>query len=254
MKTSTTQSKILSFLRPLLVLLFWLSVWELAALIIGNSFLLPDIKSTFSELLLILSNAASYRVMLLTLLRVSVGLFIGIILGIGFGILAHSSNVVYSLLSPFITVIRSTPVASFIIVLWVIFSGDVLSVLIAFLMVMPIIWQSTVDGFNSIDRNLEEVARVFRFGYLKKIKLIVFPALLKFLLPAIVTSVGLAWKAEIAAEIIAYTKNSIGQKINDAKYFMDTPRVFAWTVVVIIFSILLERITKSIIVRFKNEH
>ena len=241
-------------LRPFLTLLFWISLWELAALIINNSFLLPDIKSTARELFLLFSDISSYRFMLLTLLRVSIGLLIGIILGVGLGILAHSSNIVYSLLSPCVTVIRSTPVASFIVVLWVIFSGDLLSVFVAFLMVMPIIWQSTVDGFNSIDRNLEEIAAIFRFGYLKRLRLIVFPALLKFLLPSIVTSVGLAWKAEIAAEIIAYTKNSIGQKINDAKYFMDTPRVFAWTVIVIVFSIILERMTKSIFVRFKNEH
>ena len=254
MKTSTTKSNFLKFLRAFLVLLFWLFLWEILSLLIGNQFLLPNIKSTARELFLLLSDTDSYRFMLLTLLRVCFGLLLGIILGVGLGILAHTSSIVHSLLSPFITVIRSTPVASFIVVLWVIFSGDVLSVFVAFLMVMPIIWQSTVDGFNSIDKSLEEVALIFRFGYMKRLRLIVFPALLKFLLPSIITSVGLAWKAEIAAEIIAYTKNSIGQEINDAKYFMETPRVFAWTVIVILFSIILERTTKFILLRFKNEH
>lgn len=254
MKTSTTESNYLKILRAFLVLLFWLFLWEILSLLIGNQFLLPNIKSTARELFLLLSDMDSYRFMLLTLLRVCFGLLLGIILGVGLGILAHTSSIVHSLLSPFITVIRSTPVASFIVVLWVIFSGDVLSVFVAFLMVMPIIWQSTVDGFNSIDKSLEEVALIFRFGYMKRLRLIVFPALLKFLLPSIITSVGLAWKAEIAAEIIAYTKNSIGQEINDAKYFMETPRVFAWTVIVILFSIILERTTKFILLRFKNEH
>ena len=254
MKTSTTKSNFLKILRAFVVLLFWLFLWEILSLLIGNQFLLPNIKSTARELFLLLSDTDSYRFMLLTLLRVCFGLLLGIVLGVGLGILAHTSSIVHSLLSPFITVIRSTPVASFIVVLWVIFSGDVLSVFVAFLMVMPIIWQSTVDGFNSIDKSLEEVALIFRFGYMKRLRLIVFPALLKFLLPSIITSVGLAWKAEIAAEIIAYTKNSIGQEINDAKYFMETPRVFAWTVIVILFSIILERTTKFILLRFKNEH
>ena len=254
MKTSTTKSNFLKILRAFFVLLFWLFLWEILSLLIGNQFLLPNIKSTARELFLLLSDTDSYRFMLLTLLRVCFGLLLGIVLGVGLGILAHTSSIVHSLLSPFITVIRSTPVASFIVVLWVIFSGDVLSVFVAFLMVMPIIWQSTVDGFNSIDKSLEEVALIFRFGYMKRLRLIVFPALLKFLLPSIITSVGLAWKAEIAAEIIAYTKNSIGQEINDAKYFMETPRVFAWTVIVILFSIILERTTKFILLRFKNEH
>ena len=254
MKTSTTKSKIKKLLRPLVVLLFWLFLWEFLSLLIGNQFLFPGIKSTVLELLSIFSSTDSYMFMLLTILRVAAGQVIGIALGIILGIGAHSSSFVRALISPFITIIRSTPVASFIVVLWVLFSGDFLSVFIAFLMVMPIIWQSTLDGFDSIDKNLEEVATVFRFSAIKRFKLIVFPALLRFLIPAIITSAGLGWKAEIAAEIIAYTKNSIGQQINDAKYFMDTPRVFAWTAIIVIFSILLEKIAKMLLARFKNEH
>ena len=119
---------------------------------------------------------------------------------------------------------------------------------------MPIIWQSTLDGFGAIDYNLDEVAHVFDFGRIKRFKLVIFPSLVKFLIPAIITAAGLAWKAEIAAEIIAYTKNSIGQQINDAKYFMNTPRVFAWTVMIIFFSIILEKTAKKLLSRVKNEH
>ena len=254
MKASTTINKLKKIGVGLAVLLFWLCAWELLSLLINNSFLLPGIKSTAKELALILCDTSSYSVMLLTLLRVTLGLVIGIILGLGLGIAAHASPIVRSLTSPMITVIRSTPVASFIVVLWVIFSGDLLSVFIAFLMIMPIIWQSTLDGFNSIDKNLCEVAVVFRFSRLKQFKLITFPALIKYLVPAVITSAGLAWKAEIAAEIIAYTKKSIGQQINDAKYFMNTPRVFAWTVIIILFSIVLEKGTKLLLARVKNEH
>lgn len=254
MKSSITQSKIKNLIRTSLSIVFWIAVWEIVSIVVNNKFLLPGIHSTFSELMVILSSPQSYKFMLLTLLRVVVGFIIGIFGGVVLGIAAHSSKLVYSLISPIITVIRSTPVASFIVILWVLFSGDVLSVFIAFLMVMPIIWQSTLDGFDAIDNNLDEVAKVFRFGFFKRFKLVVFPSLLKFLVPAIITAAGLAWKAEIAAEIIAYTKNSVGQQINDAKYFMDTPKVFAWTVIIVLFSILLEKVAKILLSRVKNEH
>ena len=64
---------------------------------------------------------------------------------------------------------------------------------------------------------------------------------MKYLIPGIITASGLCWKAEIAAEIIAYTKRSIGQGINDAKYNLDTPTVFAWTLVIILLSVALEK-------------
>jgi NitT/TauT family transport system permease protein len=130
-------------------------------------------------------------------------------------------------------------------------SGDALSVFIGFLMVLPLIWQSTVDSINSIDKDTMEVARVFEFSMMRKIKLIYLPTLKRFLVPAVISATGLAWKAEIAAEIIAYTKKSIGQGINDAKYNMDTPTVFAWTIVIVTFSILLESVAKRMLRRIK---
>ena len=100
---------------------------------------------------------------------------------------------------------------------------------------------------------LIELSEVFEFSRLKKFRLITLPSIERFLIPAVITASGFAWKAEIAAEIIAYTKNSIGQGINDAKYYMDTPTIFAWTVVIIALSISLEAITAYVMRRVKNE-
>ena len=62
------------------------------------------------------------------------------------------------------------------------------------------------------------------------------------------------FKAEIAAEIIAYTENSIGMHVNDAKFYPEmTPTVFAWTAVIIAMSVLLEIVIRKLLRRFKNE-
>lgn len=231
--------------------LFWSALWQILALTIDNSFLLPDIPETFSSLFSLMKNGKFYLTITFSLARVTIGLFLGIIVGIGTAILCHRSKIAAFIITPIISVIKSTPVASFIVLLWVIMSGDLLSIFIAFLMVVPIIVQNLLDGFEAIDSNLSEVADVFRFSRAKRFRLLAFPTLKKFLAPAVVTAVGLAWKAEIAAEIIAYTKKSIGQGINDAKYSMDTATVFAWTVVIIFFSLCLEIITKKILRRIK---
>ena len=129
-------------------------------------------------------------------------------------------------------------------------NGSALAVFIAVLMVMPIIWQNMLDGYNAVDRELSEVCEIYEISAVKKFKLLIFPTLKKFMIPAIITSAGLAWKSEIAAEIIAYTKNSIGQNINDAKYNMETATVFAWTIIIIILSIIIEKTAKHFLARY----
>ena len=251
-RNSTTKSKIFTAFRIAVAIAFWLAVWHVASAVIDNDFLLPSVSSTGRELLSIITSPASYKIMLFTLARVSMGLILGIIFGAGLGILCHRFKILKAIISPMISVIKSTPVASFIILLWIMMSGNTLSVVVAVLMVTPITYQNVFSAYSSIDKNLAELCDVFNFSEKKRFRFLVLPALLSYLVPAVVTSAGLAWKAEIAAEIIAYTKNSIGQNINDAKFYMETPRVFAWTVIVIVFSIALEFLTKLATRRMKN--
>ena len=242
------KSKILRFILPFC---FWLVLWWLGATIVDNSFLFPNVDETILALVSLVAKPSFYLVVLLTTIRVFLGFLLGCVLGFVLAILCNRFTVLEALISPIITIIKATPVASFIVLLWVMLSGNVLSIFIGFLMVMPIIWQNTMDAYSSIDRNLLEVTELFEFSAKMKFKILILPTLKKFLYPAIITSSGLAWKAEIAAEIIAYTQKSIGQGINDAKYNMDTPTVFAWTLLIILFSILLELGTKKLLRRFK---
>lgn len=228
------------------------AIWHLFSKLQGNNYLLPDIKSTFSALFDIVRSEDFFKTVLSTVLRVLLGLSLGVLFGIALAVVSHSSDAVRTMISPVISIIKSTPVASFIVILWIKMSGNELAIFIAFLMVLPIIWQNILDGYDSIDKGLCEVCRVYSFSYVKKFKFLVFPALLRHFIPGLITATGLAWKAEIAAEIIAYTKNSIGQEINDAKYFLDSPSVFAWTLIVIVFSLILELITRSILKRCKR--
>lgn len=238
-------------LKVLLPIAFWISVWQILAAIVDHEYFLPDAIVTFKTLLGLFSTATFWRSAALTLSRVVIGLALGTLIGIVFAFLTNAYPLVNALFSPIISIIKATPVATFIVLLWIMMSGGALSILIAVLMVMPIVWQNLTDAFKSMDKELLEVAEVFQFSYIKKLKLIVFPTLLKYLAPALITATGLAWKSEIAAEIIAYTRNSIGQEINDAKYYLNTPLVFAWTIVIIAFSISLEKIMRHLLGRFK---
>lgn len=237
----------------LLIALFWIGAWYIAALSVDSVLLLPTPHETLLALVELLGKPEFYKAVLFTFVRVAIGLLLGISAGIILAVLSHKFELLRRILSPAISIIRATPVASFIVLLWVLVRGNILTVLVAFLMVMPIVWQNTLDGFSSIPKELIEVAEVYELSFKRKFNILILPVLSSYIFPAVITSVGLAWKSEIAAEIIAYTKNSIGMYINDAKTFMLTPAVFAWTAVIVLMSIALELLTRRLLRRFKNE-
>ena len=78
------------------------------------------------------------------------------------------------------------------------------------------------------------------------------PALYKYLIPSVITSSGLAWKAGIAAEIITYTSNSIGQHIKNSKDSFDGANLFAWTIAVVLLSLLIEFAIKKALRKVKK--
>ena len=159
-----------------------------------------------------------------------------------------------AIVSPVMTVIRATPVASFIMVLWVLIQGNENAVpsAVAFLMVMPLLWESIVQGLGARDKNLSEVLDVFGAPPARRFLLLTLPTLTDHALPALVNAVGLAWKAGIAAEIIAYTKNSIGRQIKDAKDSLEAAEMFAWTLCVIAVSLLLEALIGAVAGRYRK--
>lgn len=242
---------ILKLLHLIVPVLFWFAIWDIAALIVDHNYFLPTVKQTFSALLKILSSFSFYRVVFFTVLRVLIGLALGIVLAIILTFVSCKSKIAKAIISPLISVMKATPVVTLIIVLWIMLSSETLPIVIAILMVMPIVWQNLIDGYETIDQSLTEVCFVFEFSIFKRFKYLIFPTLLKYFIPSVITAAGLAWKSEIATEIIAYTKNSIGKFINDANYSYDSPAVFAWTLVIIALSISLEFLTKRLMKRFK---
>lgn len=104
----------------------------------------------------------------------------------------------------------------------------------------------TLEGFRLTDLKLLERAKVFRVSLLKKIRYLYLPQLLPFLLSASSLAVGMAWKSGIAAEIIGLSKDSIGNQLYQAKIYLMTPELFAWTMVTVLLSIACEQLVKGV--------
>lgn len=254
--TSTTRNKdillknkAVKLVLPLIVIF---AIWEISAIAINESIILPTVEETILSLFKTVTGKSFLRIVAIAFLRVAAGIISGVLLGIILATLCHYFTLADTLITPIISIMKATPVACMIILLWISMSYTEIAVFVVVLMVMPIIWQNILDGYRSINKELDEVATVYNFSIAKRIKLLIIPSLFNYLKPALVTSIGLAWKAEIAAEIVTY--NNIGQLIYYYKNSppIETAPIFAWTIIIVTFSILLERLTKMLMGRLEK--
>lgn len=238
-------------LKTVLSAIIVLSIWEIAALLINDAYFLPDILQTFKALIKIISSRSFFEVVFTSVYRVFSGLFYGIAAGTVLAGICYKFDIVNSIISPIISIMKATPVACIIVLLWVSLNYTELAIFVVILMVLPIVWQNVYEGLKAVDDQLNEVTKVFELTKFQRLKVLVVPSVLSYLLPAIVTSVGLAWKAEVAAEIMS--NSNMGRLIYDFKTVSyDTASIFAWTVIIVTLSIVFEKVTKMLFGRVMN--
>ncbi len=239
MRPSTTNGK--KRIWTLWAALLWLAVWQIAYLFVGEDLLLSSPVSTCARVLELAVQAGFWRIIFHSVVRVLGGYLLGVAAGALLALLTARLRAAYEIVSLPMGIIRSTPVSSFIILALVWISGTNLSVFISFLMVLPLVWSNVHEGLCAQDRQLLEMAEVYRLSRAKVFAHITLPAVLPFFLSACRVSLGFAWKSGIAGEVIAIPKNAIGTQLYNAKIYLETTDLFAWTAVVILLSFVIER-------------
>ncbi len=230
-------------LYALLALAFWLFIWEVLARNLDADFIFPTVGATLHALFSLLGTAIFYKSVAFSLLRVLLGFIFGLVFGAALALLAHYIPLLDALISPMMSVVKATPVASFIMVLWCFIGASPVPIVIGALMVSPLIYHNLRNALKAENRELLEICEIYAVKGRKRFCYLYLPVLLEFLIPATVAGMGLCWKASVAAEIIAYTKNSIGREIYLSKAFLEGADLFAYTLIVILLSLFFERIT-----------
>ena len=227
--------------RFLLALVFWLGLWFLLSLLIDQELLLPSPWQVLCRLSTIAGTGAFWVMTGNSILRVLCGILSAAILGVLLALLSHHSALAHTLLSPLMTLVKSTPVASFIVLALVWIGRDSVPVFITGLIVLPVVWGNISAALSGVDAKLLELAAVYRMPRLRVFRRITLPSILPFFRAALSTSLGLGWKAGIAAEVLTVPRESVGRMIYESKLYLETTDLFAWTATVIVLSLLIER-------------
>lgn len=251
--TSTTmQSKFKTVLKYAAVLLLWLAVWQFASMAVNEELLIPSPKAAARALAAISLTGEFWCSVLYSLARIILGYLSGVLLGVIGGILSARYSVFKTVFSPILHLIRAVPVASFIILAFVFIRSDYLAIFISFLMVLPMVWNTTESSIRGLDEKYLEMAKVFRLSPFKTLTCIKIPFIMPSFIATASAALGFAWKSGVAAEVICKPMLSLGGMLSDAKLYLETPNVFAVTAVVAILSLILEVLLKRVTRRFAD--
>ncbi len=240
MKAFTTKSKTSTILFTLLSAVFWTALWAFAARIVDRELMLPSPARTFTRFLELCGTSAFWKAAGTSLLRIGIGFVMGVVFGTLLAIPTALFRGADILFSPFNTLIRATPVASFIILTLIWMESGRVPSFIAFLMVTPIVWSALKTAIRNVDPQQIEMAAAYKMPLLRRIRYLYLPSVLPQYAASMITAMGLAWKSGIAAEVICKPKNAIGTSLNDAKIYLETADLFAYTATVILLSVTME--------------
>lgn len=219
---------------------FLLIAWKVLSLCFSNSLILPSPEETFLALVRVTGNENFWQSIASTIGRGLLGFAISFILGLGFGLWAGVSSQVHAALKPLLVSIRSTPVISFILLALIWFNVNQVPVFIAFLTMFPIIVTNIIEGIRSQDKELVEMAKVYRIKHSRIIREIHIPSILPFITSGISSAMGFGWRAVIIGEVLSQPRYGVGTLMQDAQRYLMVSELIAWTVIAIIISYMFE--------------
>ena len=235
MQNNKTLSKIGSIVLAL-------ALWQFAAGLLAQNLLLPTPVKVIKKLFDLVLMPDFWGTVWFSFWRIAGGFLLAMVMGILLAVVSYRFSLVETLLWPYVTLTKAVPVASFIIISLVWLSSKELSIFISFLMVFPVIYFNILQGMKATDIKKLQMAQLFGVPWSKRLLYIYIPQIKPFLLSACSVSLGMAWKSGIAAEVIGIPDGSIGEMLYEAKVYLSTSELFAWTIVILLVSILFEKV------------
>lgn len=229
-------------LQKLFAAVLALAVWQGASMLAHSPILLPSPIRVAARLAVLVPTADFWGVIGFSLLRIAGGFLLALVTATVLAFAAGRFPLLEILLRPYVLAIKSVPVASFIILALIWLRASQLSLFISFLMVFPVLYTNVLAGIRSADGQLLEMARVFRVPWPRRVRMIYLPAVEPFLLAGSATALGMSWKAGVAAEVIGVVGGSLGERLYDAKIYLMTADLLAWTVVIVALSAGFEKL------------
>ena len=221
---------------------FWLAVWVFAAALVAQPLILPGPCAVVVALLRLVCDANTWAILAGSGARILDGLALAAVCG---GVLAGvsvRSRTFSRLVAPALSFVKATPVACVVVLLLIWLGSARVSIAAVFLMALPGVYFSLVEGLTQADKPLEQMFRLHGVRGWRLFCAHTWREVLAFVLSCARAVIGMSWKAGVAAELIGMAAGTVGERIYQAKLLIETADLLAWTVLVVAASWACERV------------
>lgn len=231
------------------IFIFFL-IWLLTYRLVNQPMLMPSPLDVFKAFFSLFSSLTSLKVMIYTLFRLLIAIVFSVLLGMAFGILGSKNKALSHFFSPYVTILRTIPVISIVVIVLIIFGFALTPYIITFLMIFPLIYQGIHDAIIDIDPSFIDVYKLEDDHIFTQIRFCYFPLIKRSLTTALLQSAGLGIKVLVMAEYLSQTPNSIGRQIYLERIYLNYDAVFAWTILLIGLALGIE----ALVYKYQNRN
>lgn len=242
MKASILKNKnIKELIYTLSSVIVLLLLWKVASVIVDKEILIPSPESTLQEIIRIISSVNFSASLINTLRRALVGFIMALGAGVSLGMMAGFSKTIFYLLRPIILINKAVPTMAMILLALIWLQSEKAPILVGFVVIFPIIYESVVQGIRNVDVKLVEMMDIYKISIFDKFKDLYIPSISSYLYGAMSAAMGLNFKIIIAAEVLSQPRISMGTNFQIERANLNTAGVFAWSLITIVLAGVLEK-------------
>ncbi|BBB27164.1 ABC transporter permease [Amphritea japonica] len=221
---------------PLLVLFL---LWQSSAMLL-ESHNFPSVIQVFTSLHLHLFDGDMLHHLLVTMMRVTVSFMIAMMLGVLIGVMMGAFARLNSAFDSLLVIALNIPALVTIILCYVWF-GLVEASAIAAVAInkIPTVVVMVREGARVVDRDLLDVARVFKVSRCRYFFKVYLPQLYPFIMASARSGLSLIWKIVLVVELLGRS-DGVGFQLGTFFQFFDIASILAYTLAFVAIILVIE--------------
>lgn len=204
-----------------------IAIWWLASLWLGRDSL-PTPADVFAVIIQKMETGELFYHTGITLWRVAASFVIAIVIGMTVGLVMGVFNRANDILDPWLLFFLNLP-ALVVIILAYIWLGltEIAAVLAVAVNKIPNVIVTIREGARAMDIGLNDMAKIFHFGWWKKLRHVILPQLAPYIAAATRSGIALIWKIVLVVELLGRS-NGVGFQLHLQFQLFDIAGIIAW--------------------------
>lgn len=227
--------------RKILIWSLYFALWQGIAMVVNQAVILPSFTDVFVRLIQHLSQSTLYINLFYTLFRVILGTFIAFVLSLSFALLSYDFKWIKQALNPLILISKTIPNITYILLVLIWFSRELSVLFVTILILFPVLYNQISISLMEINPELLELLKLYPETYYYRLIKVILPLIKISLFEGIKGALSLGFKVGVMAEILGQVQPGLGYLMHIARMNFETVDLFAYTAIMIIVVILIEK-------------